>query len=104
MQTLPLMMDIQPKGYKYILMLWFTYFETGYGKTGYVKIFIYLMGFGSAFSNTPLTLTFIVAGLYGIGCFIGGWLWFKLRLYDYQAEVGNQYNPFVREMRKVYKS
>lgn len=97
-------MEVKPKGFKYNLVLWFTYFETGYGKTGYIKIFIYLFGFGSLVADNSLALTFIFAGVYGIGCLIGGWAWFKFKFYDYQAEVGNQFNPLARELREDMKN
>ncbi len=84
-------------------MLWFTYFETGYGKTGYIKIFIYLLGFGSAFSDTSLIWTFIAAAIYGVFCQVFGWVWFDKELFAYQAEVGNQHNPLAKELRNSMK-
>lgn len=81
-------------------MLWFTYFETGYGKTGYLKLFIYLGGIGAFTDIISLDLAILGALMYGVGCQVFGWLWFRLELFTYQAEVGNQYNPFMRETRK----
>lgn len=87
------------KQYKFKLLLHKKYFDIGYGFTNYVKYIIALFGLSSL--NVRLTLMF--AGVYAVGCYIFGWLFVKHGWYSAQIEVGNRFNLFVEEMRKIFK-
>jgi len=82
------------KGYKFCLHK--AYFEQGLGLTNYIKYLIAFFGIASA----DVKLTMIIAVVYGIGSYILGRWWFKSKMKIAEAEVGNQFNLFVKEMRK----
>lgn len=81
------------KFYKSMLMK--AYFDKGYGTTSYFKYLIAFYGVSSL--NTKTTM--IIAAIYGVACFFIGWLWYKVGLVDAETEVGNQFNPFAKEVR-----
>ena len=83
----------------YNAMLWKAYFEKGYSTTHYVKYMIAFFGIASQDVNTTLW----IGTIYAVFCLIIGRLWFYYKLVDAENEVYNVVNPFVREMRKVYK-
>jgi hypothetical protein len=85
---------------KYKLVLLKTYFDNGYGITSYFKYGIALFGL----STLDVKNTLIIFSLYGLSCFLVGWLWFRFGWAVAQNEVGNKYNLFVREMRKKIKA
>jgi len=84
----------------YRLALLKAYFDEGYGFTSYFKYLIAFYGMASL----DVKVTMIVGLAYGVSCFGIGWLIFKSRFKNAQIEVQNRVNPFVDEMRKVYKS
>jgi len=84
------------KHYRFCLLK--AYFEKGYALTNYVKYIIALFGL----SSLNVSATLIMGFAYGVACFIIGWLWFKYNFYEAENEVGNRFNPFVKEMRKQY--
>ena len=91
------------KFYKFCLLK--AYFDKGYGLMSYpTKIFL-LFGVGVLLESEGTNKTkVIIAGLfYGIFCFFLGLAWYKFHLVDAEHEVQNVVDPFVREMRKVYK-
>jgi hypothetical protein len=73
------------------------YFDQGYAVTSYLKYLIAFFGLASRDVRTTLIIGFA----YGISCFIIGWLWFKHGLKETETEIGNRYNPFVKEMRDM---
>ena len=79
------------------------YFDEGYGFTSYIKYLVALIGGGYAIIENDFKVAVIAGGVYGIFCFFAGWLIFKTKFKDAQIEVHNRVDPFVREMRKVYK-
>ena len=85
---------------RYRFVLWKAYFEKGWALTSYIKYVIALFGLSSL--NVKLTL--FLGFLYGIDCFVVGWVWWKLKLVDEEQEVQNVINPFVREVRKAIKN
>lgn len=82
------------RGYKFCLLK--AYFDKGYGLTSYIKYMIAFFGLASQDVN----LVLFIAVIYAFICFFIGWLWFKYRFIDAETEVGNQFNPFVKEMRQ----
>lgn len=86
----------ETKKYKFVLLK--RYFDTGYAITTYVKWFIAFFGLASQ----ELIITLVIGLIYGLSCFVIGWLWFKYRYFLVEQEVSNQHNLFVKEMRKTY--
>lgn len=82
------------RGYKFCLLK--AYFEKGYGLTSYIKYMIAFFGLASSDVNKTL----IIAVIYGLSCFVVGWIWYKSKYVFAEAEVANQFNLFQREMRK----
>ena len=85
------------RGYK--ILLWKAYFDQGYGVTGYLKFIIAFFGLASRDVISTLIFSFI----YGLLCFLVGYLWFKYNLIDTEQEIRNRFNPFVKEMRNSVK-
>ena len=83
--------------YKFALLK--AYFDKGYGVTAYIKWLIAFYGISSL--NTKLTL--VIGCIYAFSCFFIGWFWYHLGIVKAEIEVGNQFNEFVRHMRKDYK-
>lgn len=88
---------LKAKAYK--LALHKSYFDKGYGITSYVKYLIAF--FGLASSNVKTTLT--IGIIYAVTCYILGRILYKIGYVEAEAEVGNQYNQFQKEMRKKLK-
>ena len=81
---------------KYKLMLLKNYVGKGQGETGFVK---WLLGFYGLYSrNIIMTISMGIA--YAFLCLLIGWMWFKWDWTIAEAEVGNRYNLFTRQMRK----
>lgn len=72
-----------------------TYFEVGYGKTGYIKYVIALFGL----SSLNLTATMWAAFVYAISCYVVGRMWVRFGFLEAQKEVTNQHDLFVKQMR-----
>ena len=83
--------------YKFCLLK--AYFDKGYGLTTYPKWVLATIGIGSAFQGFPISYLIFGGIIYGIACFFIGWLWYKYELVLAEAEVGNQFNLFQREVR-----
>ena len=81
---------------KYLFCLWKSYFETGRGITDYVKYFI---GF-YALASREIWITLLLALAYAVVAFFIGKAWYKYNFQEATQEVSNQFNPFVKEMRK----
>lgn len=75
------------------------WFEKGYGLTNYIKYIIALFGLSSL--NVKATL--IMGLVYGLSCFLIGWVWYHYKFIEAEHEVNNRVNPFVKEMRSTYK-
>lgn len=80
-------------------MLVKAYFEKGYALTSYFK---YLIGF-FALASQDIEQTMIIGGVYGLSCFVVGYVWYKSKMIEAEIEVNNQFNLFVKEMRKSIK-
>lgn len=75
-------------------------FEYGYGITNYLKLVILLFGV----SSQNVLQTMIIAVIYAISCYFVGMICYKYGLVVAEAEVSNQYNLFVKEMRHNYSA
>jgi hypothetical protein len=78
------------------ILLWKAYFDKGWSLSSYLKYAVAL--FAVRVPNVKIGV--VVAGIYGIFCFIAGWWWFKLKLIETENEIQNIFNPFQREMRE----
>ena len=87
----------------YKLCLWKAYFEKGYGITSYIKYLIVIFGLYSAFQSQSITITLVLAFVYGISCFFIGWAWYHYGIITSEIEVHNTFDLFVKEMRKKRK-
>ena len=72
------------------------YFDQGYGFTSYFKVII--VAFGASTLNVRNTLW--IALIYGLSCFLIGWLFYHFKLKETENEIANHFNPFVKEMRQ----
>ena len=72
------------------------YIDTGQGITGYAKYILVLLGV--AIPNVNYIL--LVGFLYFLASYFIGWWWLNFGMFDAEAEVNNQFNPFVKEVRK----
>ncbi len=86
--------DGNMKLYKFCLLK--AYFDKGYQILSYVKFIIAVVGIASL--NVKLVI--ILGLIFGILCFAVGWGWYKFGFVLAEAEVGNRFNLFVREMRE----
>jgi len=84
---------------KYKLCLTKRYFDTGYSLTNYMKYFIAFFGLASRDIQT----TMIIGFSWVFACFFIGWIWIKYKFIEAEQEVTNQFNLFVKEMRKKIK-
>ena len=82
---------------KYKILLHKRFFDRGYNFFGMIKY---------AFAGL-LVLDYgwglVASGIYGLACYIFGNLWYHYHWEEADAEVGNRWNLFVKEMRKNYK-
>ena len=87
----------------YKFALWKAYFEKGYSVLSYPKWVIGVFGVGEVVNKNYLMVLF-GAFLFFLLCIIVGLIWYKKGIAQAEAEVGNQYNLFVKQMRrKIYK-
>lgn len=84
-------------------MLWKSYIDRGRGLTSYFNELFLLFGFYTIYQQQSFFLLLIIALIYVIICFILGWAYFKWQWQLAETEVQNQYNLFVKEMRKKFK-
>ena len=83
----------------YTLALHKAYFDMGYNLTSYFKLVITVFGIGGLTTgNVNMTLWLLVG--YAIFCYVLGVAAFSFGYVDAIHEVGNRFNPFVKEMRK----
>lgn len=84
---------------QYKIILHKNYFDTGYGLTSFPKYIAAVLGIGNAIVNQSLSEIIIGGLIYAIVCYVIGFFWFRNGWVEASAEVGNQYNPFVKEVR-----
>ena len=85
---------------KYKFCLWKSYLDKGMSLTNYFK---YLIAFFALASNNIL-LTLWIGISYGFLSLAVGYLWFRYDFIKAEKEVENQYNLFVKEVRKSIKT
>ena len=93
-------MNIQEtKTYRFVL--WKSYFDKGYSWLSFPKyIFLLILGGNTLASKGNNILTLLIAGFsFFVVCFILGRVLFLKRFTEAEFEVGNVFNPFVKEMR-----
>jgi len=81
---------------KYKLTLWRRYLDLGISITAPIKWGIAYFGMASL----DVKLTMIMGITYFLSCFLIGRFWFKHRFVEADHEVTNNFNRFVKEMRK----
>ena len=87
------------KSWKYKLMLLKAYFESGYAFLSYPKWVIAVFGIGEVVNkNYLVVLTGVL--FFFFACLLGGWIFIKFGFLEAQQEVSNQFNLFVKELRK----
>ena len=84
----------------YKLCLHKGYFERGLALTNFFKYIFGLVGVTNYTISNNVNFTMILLGAYFIGCYVLGWLWFNKGFFIAEQEVSNQFNLFVKEMRK----
>lgn len=89
--------------YKYKINLHLHYFDKGYGRLSIVKYFWLIVGGISMQQQISLYYTMYLGFVYVVVCYLFGWFWFRFGWFTQEIEVSNQFNKFVREMRKTYK-
>jgi len=77
-----------------------SYFDTGFNVLNYLKYPLVLLGF--AIPNAKNIL--IIAFIYAVCCYFLGWWWLNFGMKDAENEVNNNFNPFMREIRKKVNS
>ena len=84
---------------KYKLLLWKKFFDTGYSLTSQFKYGF--IAVAAAWQNTFWVTSLGV--LYIILCFPLGYYFYKFKWIEAEAEVGNKFNRFQREVRSYIK-
>lgn len=80
-------------------------FNKGYGVTAPIKYLVALIGISNSIVTENMQLAIIMGFGYVIGCFVLGYILYKIKYVDAQIEVSNRFNPYVKEMRnsKLFK-
>lgn len=85
--------------FQYRLCLLKAFYDKGYNLTKPIILLIGLFGL----SSNNIKNTMIMGVTYIIFAFILGWFWFRSKFVLAEAEVGNRYNLFQREVRNKIK-
>lgn len=75
------------------------YFDTGFGVLNYAKYPLVLLGI----AIPDVKAIVFVALFFGLFCYFLGWWWLNKGMTDAETEVSNQFNPFVRQVRRKFK-
>jgi len=83
-------------------------FDAGYGTSSYLKWGIAVVGLGSVIDGVDFKWLFIVAGVYGVLCYLLGWVMFNFPSKEHnfilaEREVLNQWDFFAKEVRAKIK-
>lgn len=85
---------------KYKLALYKGYLDKGMSLTNYFK---YIIAF-YALASQEIYITLIIGVVYGLTSFAVGYYWFKGDFMKAENEVQNQFNLFVKEMRRKLRN
>lgn len=83
--------------FKFHFLIWKRYFDQGYSITNYIKYLVAVVGVTTGDLGTTVWL----AVGYTLACFLVGWVWYNYDFMWVDNEIGNQYNPFVGEVRNA---
>lgn len=89
--------------WKYKTILHIHYFDKGYGRLSIVKYFWLIYAGGSILEGVDYKYAMYLGLIYMLVCYLIGWYMYNRGWQSAELEVMNQINPFVRDMRKVYK-
>ena len=84
----------------YNFCLWKAWFDKGYSLSSYPK-WIFAI---TALKVSNIKLIIWLGLIYTLSCFVIGYLWYKYDIILAEAEVGNQYNLFQKELRAKLKT
>ncbi len=84
----------------YKLAFYYSSFNTGYSLTSPIKWVAGVFGIGAATQGNSLYWILLGAFVYFVMCIIVGIICYKFGWVDAVSEVGNKYNPFVKEVRE----
>ena len=80
------------------------YLAKGIGESGHVRSLVYIVvGAGGMTGALDFWQMISIGIIYIITSYVFGFAWDKYKLYDEEAEFGNERNPFVKEMRAMEK-
>ena len=86
----------------YKIALWKHWFDVGYGVSSPLKWVLGIIGIGELVNGAPVSSIIKVALIYGIFCFVFGWLWYKIGMAIAMQEVNNQYDLFAKQLREKF--
>lgn len=86
----------------YRLLTYKFYFDVGFGQLNYVKYFLMIFGAYSVVENISLKITFALAFIYALVCFVFGRYW-VLYLKETENQVANDFNPFCKDVLNSIK-
>ena len=89
--------------FKYKVNLHLHYFDVGMARLSLLRYVWLFMGFGTISAGMSWLYAIYIGVVYAIVCYLFGLFWFRFGWFTASIEVGNQFNLFVKEMRKVYK-
>ena len=91
--------EIVLSSWKYKLMLLKAYFDHGYSFLSYPKWVAAVFGIGSVVAK-DYWLVVIGAFIFALFCLFAGWIFIRYGFFEAHQEVSNQFNLFVKELRK----
>ena len=75
------------------------YIDFGLNFTKYFQALFVLFGWATG----DIKATVYLVGVYVVVCYWIGWGFYRWGWAEASAEVGNRFNPFVKELRKKFK-
>ena len=85
-------------------MLWKAYIMMGYSLTQLFKYAIVVIGmYNMTGEERSLPFLYAIGFGYIVFCFILGFVWYKYGLVNAEYEIGNQYNPLAKQLRRKMK-
>lgn len=78
------------------------YFDEGFSLINYTKYFLMVGAGASVLADVNTNLIYLAVLGYGIFCYALGWWICNYGLLDAMLEVTNNFNPYVKQMRKKF--